>query len=343
MSFKPRRLHLLTLFLLCCTCFRLTGQADRQSLFDYLQTYDSIHILIKTDFRALLKKKDKYQPATLTITSGDELVMAYEGEIRTRGNARKSICFMPPTKLRFAKDDLREMGLSEYPTLKVVNTCALSERDETYVQTEHLMYQLNAAVTDKCFRTLLVHLAYEDTMGKRKPVAFAGFLIEHEDQMASRLQGRVYNPPFFKKELLDRDTYVNFAMFQYMIGNTDWKILNKHNLRVVAVASQKKVYPIAYDFDYAGLVSTHYAVPHDKLPIEHVKERLYLGPCQTDEEVERHRLHFLGCRETITQLVMESALPEKRKANVSRYLDQFFKVLDDPRRAAVVFSDCIDY
>ena len=218
---------IITICLLSISANGFSSDPGNGSLFDHFCQYDSLQVLIKTDFRSLLKKKDKYQSATITISSGEEVVLNYDGEIRTRGNARKSICYMPPTKLRFGKDYLRGMGLSDYPTLKVVNSCALSDRDEVYVRTEHLMYQINATVTDKCFRTLLVKLRYEDSGGKKKPVAFTGFLIEHADQMADGMNGKVYDPPFFKKEMLDRDTYLNFAMFQYMIGNTDWKILNK--------------------------------------------------------------------------------------------------------------------
>lgn len=317
--------------------------AQDVSLFDYLSMHDSVHITIETDFKQLMKKKDEYQDAYLKITSGDSILLDTMGEIRSRGNIRKKVCYMPPTKIRLKKNYLRSRGFSTYPTLKIVNSCSFSKRDKIYVQKEQIIYQLNNQITNLSFRTKYITLTYIDAEGKRDTQNIHGFVIEHEDQLADRSNGEVYGLSYFKPEALNRLSYLRFCVFQYMIGNTDWKVLNQHNLVVIKVPDERAIYPVAYDFDYAGLVGTHYAVPNDKLAIESVRERLYLGPCQNDVEIEMICQEFLSKKQQMLDIINNSLLSDKDKRQTIDYLDNFFEILEDQRSAKHVFSKCMDY
>lgn len=313
------------------------------SLFDYLAMHDSVQVTIETDFKQLMKKKDEYQDAYLKITSGDSILLDTLGEIRSRGNIRKKVCYMPPTKIRLKKNYLRSRGFSTYPTLKIVNSCSFSNRDKIYVQKEQLIYQFNNLITDLSFRTKYITLTYIDTEGKRDTQHIHGFFIEHEDQLADRANGELYGLSYFKPESLNRLTYLRFCVFQYMIGNTDWKVLNQHNLVVIKVPDDRAIYPVAYDFDYAGLVGTHYAVPNSKLTIKSVRDRLYLGPCQNDVEIDLICQEFLSKKQEILEIVNNSLLGDRDKRHMIDYLDDFFEVLEDQRSAKHVFSNCMDY
>ena len=311
------------------------------SLFDYLAGFDSLELVISTDSKSLLRKRDEYQDAEINFKFGDQEVLSTGGEIRTRGNVRKDICYMPPTKLRFDKDYLKELGFSTYPTLKVVNSCSLRDPDQIYVHAEHLIYRLDRLFTDHSFRTIPLQIRYIDTQDKRDDMVFFAFIIEHEDQLADRLGGSIYEGTLFKEEMLKRDAYLDFCMFQYMIGNTDWKVLNKHNMKILRVMDLKEIHAIAYDFDYSGFVATHYAVPHESLPLESVIERLYLGPCMGEKELMACRQKFLDKREEVLAMIEDTPKLGKRALKrCNYYIEEFYKVLESEAACKKIFADC---
>ena len=78
------------------------------------------------------------------------------------------------------------------------------------------------------------------------------------------------------------------AIFQYMIGNTDFGVSANHNIILMQSAKDSTAKPIVvpYDFDYAGFVDAYYAVPNEGLPIENVRQRLYRGYYQDTGRIE---------------------------------------------------------
>jgi len=317
--------------------------SQNQSLFDYVNSFDTIDVFIETNFRDLLKKKDKYQPAHIYLRSGADTVLDTMGEIRSRGNMRKNVCYMPPTKLRFKKSYLRNHQWRDYPTLKVVNCCSFNDLSRTYVELEYILYQIYNLFTDRSFKACKVALHYKDAEGKKKPVEFNGFLLEHEDQLADRIRGNIYGGSYFKVNQLDRQAYILFTVFQFMIGNTDWKVLNKHNLEVIRVESDRTCYPIPFDFDYSGVVHATYAVPHESLPITAVTERLYLGPCLTENEVMEMCQLFLDKKEQIFQLVDKNVTGERHVKACKNYLEEFFRIAANGKNAKAIFMNCRDF
>ncbi len=75
------------------------------------------------------------------------------------------------------------------------------------------------------------------------------------------------------------------AMFQYMIGNGDYSVTGRHNLRILAMATSgpSGFIPVPYDFDYTGLVNTHYAIPGESLGIKNVGNDTSLVPAGVKE------------------------------------------------------------
>ncbi len=320
-----------------------TTKSQTSSLFDHISSFDTVELFIETNIRELLKKRDKYQPAHVYIKSGDYIPVDTMCEIRSRGNMRKEVCYMPPTKIRFDKKYLRGHQWQEYPTLKIVNVCALNDLSDDYVELEYLIYKIYNLITDRSFKARIVNLHYVDTEGRKKMVEFNGFLLEHEDQLADRIGGEVFSVSYFKSNQLDRKSYLIFTMFQFMIGNTDWKILNKHNLEVIKVDSERTCYPIPYDFDYAGVVKATYAVPHESLPIKNVTERLYLGPCQTEAEVREMCDLFLEKKDLINQLIDQELSSERTRKSCHSYLEDFFRIIENEKNARAIFMNCRDY
>jgi hypothetical protein len=314
--------------------------AQNLSLFDFINSLDSAELYIETNVRDLLRKKDRYQPAHIYIRSGNGIELDTMGEIRARGKMRKQYCYVPPTKIRFDKKYLQNRQWKDYPTLKIVNACALNDLSETYIELEYLLYKIYNLITEKSFKACRAVIHYLDTEEKKNPIDLPGFILEHEDQLSERLDGEIYHVSVFRSNHLDRKAFILFSVFQFMIGNTDWKVLTKHNMEVVKVHSERTFYPVPYDFDYAGVVNASYAVPHESLPIKTVTERLYLGPCQTEEEIDEICTLFLNKRVSINQLVDQYLSSSRSRRACHDYLDEFFRILENPKNARAIFMNC---
>ncbi len=83
-----------------------------------------------------------------------------------------------------------------------------------------------------------------------------GFLIEDEDMMAERLGGEI-NPLRLHPDATNQSETGPMAIFQYMIGNTDWSIPNQHNVKMLQGASTRPI-AIPYDFDWSGFIAPGY-------------------------------------------------------------------------------------
>ena len=110
---------------------------DTLSIFDFLSREEMLKLTIETDMNQLVKKKHKeiYQAAILSFedVQGDSL-NRQSLKIRTRGNARKSLCYYPPLKLKFPKQQLGQLGLNPtFNKLKLVCQCKSGATNAQYV------------------------------------------------------------------------------------------------------------------------------------------------------------------------------------------------------------------
>jgi len=130
-----------------------------------------------------------------------------------------------------------------------------------------------------------------------------------------------------RQDMLDR-----VAVFNYMIGNTDWSVPIHHN--VILLQEKENPRPndnliVAYDFDYSGLVNTNYAVPFTDLPIEHVRQRLYMAVCRSEDRFIEILNEFAEKKDEFYSVVSSFPyLPEKTKVGMIKYLDEFYYGID---------------
>ena len=75
------------------------------------------------------------------------------------------------------------------------------------------------------------------------------------------------------------------ALFQYMIGNTDFSMVASvegedccHN-GILLTGDSPGYYYVPYDFDFAGIVDAPYAEPNPRFKLRGVTSRLYRGHC----------------------------------------------------------------
>ncbi len=121
------------------------------------------------------------------------------------------------------------------------------------------------------------------------------------------------------------------AVFQYLIGNTDWSVWARHNIAIVSVkAEPHPLFAVPYDFDFSGAVGAPYAIPPQTLPIHSVRERLYRGYCQPDSILFSVFARFRAAKDSIYAAVR--AVPDLSERDVRGlldYFDDFYRAIDN--------------
>ncbi|MFQ5446307.1 MAG: hypothetical protein ACE5FF_05185 [Saprospiraceae bacterium] len=306
-----------------------------KSIFEILQREDYVELTLETDFKTLIRHKraKKYQPAKLSYFDNDGLPQTWDIEVRTRGNMRLQVCSLPPLKLRFSKKELAAKGMRKHHTLKMVISCRGAKGFEQYVLREYLAYQLYNILTEQSFRVQLAKVKFTDTGGDKAPSDGFAFLIEDDDEMAERCNGKIISGNVFSSRVLNTGECERFSLFQYMIGNTDWYIYSAHNIKLFGENGTSTPIPIPYDFDYAGLVNTPYAAVNDRVPIAHVSERYYQGFCRRKEDTRRTIQLFLDKKEELIGYCEQFPhFDDRSRKYVLKYLRSFYKIIEHPKR-----------
>ncbi len=305
---------------------------------DLLQTDEIIKISLKFDMKTFVRTKHKgeYQKAQLTIYNPDSNIVEKEIRVRARGVTRRSICYIPPIKLNFKETEFDNDSLNDINSLKLVTHCKNSALYEQYLLKEFLVYRMYNLLTDSSFRVKLLQIDYIDSEDKMKPLTKYGFIIESNDHMAERLNGIRINRAGVNT--WDTDSYHTSltAVFQYMIGNTDWAIPVPHNFKLVKPAVPiSSILAIPYDFDYSGMVNTVYSVPDENLGIETVRTRVYRGYClPSNDHYQRLFKVFMENKKAMFSLVEDFELLDKKsRPDILDYLEEFYEIIETPRLA----------
>ncbi|MDH3649200.1 MAG: hypothetical protein OEQ53_05920 [Saprospiraceae bacterium] len=304
------------------------------SVFESLMREDMIHLTLKTNTRKLVKEKMKeaYQPAELTYLDLDGNTITRQVDVKTRGNLRLNVCRYPPIRIKFSKEEIKRDGLISPHKLKLVSCCEPGDLYQQLVLKEYLVYKLYNVLTDNSFRVQLATISIEDTEGKDKPRETFAFVIEDEDEMADRMTGQIYDPKAVTTRALHPSSYDLLAMFQFMVGNTDWFVLNKHNVKFVLNKEAKTLKAVPYDFDYAGLVKSPYAVPNEKMPITNVMDRFFIGKCRDDGQYDEVIQHIMDKKEEI--MAVANSCEELNRSSsdwVIKYLQRSYDILENPK------------
>jgi hypothetical protein len=247
-------------------------------------------------------------------------------------------------RLRIAKKAADPTIFDRERRPKLVTHCRNSDEYEQYVLHEYAIYRMHALVTPVALQSRLARITYVDSASGKPSTTRAAVFLEDEDNLAERLNGRVFEvkgvPP---SQLESYDTFV-MSLFQYMIGNTDWSVPGLHNIQIIQTdsASFPRHYALAYDWDFTGLVRARYSMPDQRLRIRSVRDRLYRGVCPSEPDMARAIAVFNEKRPAI--LAVYDSVPgmEPGIARSGReYVEEFFRVINDPRRVRRdILGDC---
>jgi hypothetical protein len=257
--------------------------------------------------------------------------------VSVRGKFRRKNCVLPPLKLDFKKAGSAYASLG---TLKLVSCCRPIEQYNQYILAEYLIYKMYNLFTEKSFRVRLLELTYRDSAGRKKDIVQNAFLIEDAKDMAKRNNMVEWKNGKIFTEQTNREQMTLVALFEYMIGNTDFSVPITHNIRLIYDKEKQKdrPFPVPYDFDYCGLVDAEYAIPADMFNLENIRQRLYRGYPRTMEELYTVINVFKGKKELLYALINGfNLLKASKKGEMISYLDEFYNILNNSREIESIF------
>ncbi len=294
---------------------------------------DVLEITLRGNYRELLNNRTdipKDYPMVLSYTNNrQELNMPVQ--MQTRGHFRrlKENCTYPPLLIQFPATGFHlSTVFSEQKKLKLVMPC----RGDEYLIREWLVYKISNKITAYSFKTRLVRVKLEDVQNKKTISSFYGILLEEEKQMAKRNGAIVVKTPV-KAHQVQGEAFVKMAVFEYLIGNTDWSVPYLHNIKLIKPDSATAPIAVPYDFDHSGIVNAPYALPAEQVQLTSVRERRFRGYCITDMKVfEDVIAHFNLVKNEIFSLYKNCKLLDERYLRTTlQYLDDFYKMINNPK------------
>ena len=136
---------------------------------------------------------------------------------------------------------------------------------------------------------------------------------------------------------INKNHYQLVTLFQFMIGNTDWSLSQRHNMEFVQ-DEQGEVYNIPYDFDYSGLVNAHYSNPHPQLPIQNVTERMLQYRGKHTDELQETIEFFKSKKSDIISVIDNHAVSFGDSQYVKSYIEDFYEIIETPDSLQQVFE-----
>jgi len=321
---------------------------DSGNILRLFENDELLELTLRFDITAFKrnKSKDEYLPALLTLFLNNSDSLNKEIKIKSRGQTRLTICSFPPIRLNFKKNNSSNDEFSNVDKIKMVTHC--DPGNQNYLLKEYLAYKLYNVLTDYSYRVRLARIKYINTAKNSKPDVEYAFFIEPSEILGKRINGnevltKNLTQKNIKPEIMDR-----MAIFNYMIGNTDWSVPIKHNLTVFAQAMSAKPelgVIVPYDFDYSGLVNTDYAAPFDGLGLKSVLERRYLGICRNLETFTNELKEFSEKKTEFFKVVNDFPyLNERTKKEMIMYLEGFFRDFNKQNIIAYkLLNDCLDF
>ena len=302
---------------------------------------EPLAITLTGPFKTLDKQRDKtaeYEVGSLSY-DGPDGPINIETRYTPRGNFRleKENCSHAQLWLNLKKKQTRETLFANQNKLKLVVQCRDSNRYQSYLRKEYQAYRMLNLITDTSYRVRWLTVTYQDLQGK-KPRTQPAFLIEHKSRVADRLNLNTVDAERISRTELDPEHATLAALFNYFVGNADFSMIAGtggsccHNSKLFR-ADDGPYIPVIYDFDSSGYVDAPYAITPAKLGLRNIRQRIYRGFCTDPEVLDGVLNEFRDKRESLLAIASETDFSSKRSARKGvSYLEDFYDVIDDPKR-----------
>lgn len=328
-----------------------TVPAAAQTAVPLFADSEPVEMTLQLPLRTLVSRRSQRPEVdgTASYTTAAGEIVEFDVEVRTRGRNRLANCGFPPLSLNFRRSQVEGTLLAGQNRLKLVTPCRDGESYEEYLEIEYLIYRMYEELSDYAYRVRPMRMRYIDTQRKNRETLAPAFLLEHIDGLAARVGMTAAEVERVPLDQQDPEALAMLSLFHYVIGNTDWSAVQGpngeeccHNGDVLySEESGGRFVVVPYDFDQAGLISTPYASPSDKLPIRSVRVRHYRGFCSANDHVLSAVARFNAARPAIERLVAEARLGESTRERVADYVDESYRILNDAEeRESEIFGGC---
>src|SRR5262249_14333405 len=148
--------------------------------------------------------------------------------VRGRGHSRRAAqtCDFVPLRLEFTPGQMAGTALAGNTALKLGTHCRSAAIFEQYVLREYTGYTIFNLLTPYSFRTRVARGTYIDAATQKTIATRFALFLEDDDDVASRMGGRVVDQPRLLFRNVDPDYTTLMSLFEFMIGNTDMSIFS---------------------------------------------------------------------------------------------------------------------
>ncbi len=305
---------------------------DTTSLFQEWQKQDALKFDLEFDINLMLSQRNSENtvPAILKFKKGKKEEITWNAEIRTGGRYRLKVCDFPPLRIRLSKEELRARGFSGHNSFKLVTHCK-EDRTETDVTLakEGLVYQIYQQLSEYCLQVKMVRITYRDIITGKK-MTRTGVLIEDDDEMADRLGGELCKDCYgTSPSQIEPKNQLTQALFQYMIGNTDWSLEMNRNVEIMTLRQKGVMVAVPFDFDFSGFVNAPYAVPDANLGLKSIRERAFKGQAVDKDTAKAVCDLFISRKKVIRQLIEKApGLNWDQRQDLLAYISDFYAQLE---------------
>jgi hypothetical protein len=295
-----------------------------------------IDVTLTAPFRQLRRNRTGaavYKVGTLAYAA-DTGVVAVPARVRPRGVWRRQNCDIPPLLLNLSKDSTRNTLFAKLDRVRLTLHCRDQDDYDQYLLKEYQLYRVQRLLTPYTFDVRLARMTYVDSERRDTVARRYGFFQEQDDLFAHKVGAKLMEVQGAGPADIEPYQSAFFGVFQYFVGNSDFSIRALHN--VVLLYKEPVYVPAARDFDWSGAVNARYAKPNPILPIKTITQRIMRGYCAPAEEYEKVFALFRAKKDSIYALYRDS-IGSLMKPNVVKetleYFDDFYEIIDDPRRA----------
>jgi hypothetical protein len=313
------------------------------SVFSFAQNTDGYTLLFQDE--EPLKIKLKYSNKEMNKKTNDstfiETQLSYEDaggwkdidvRLRARGNFRRNTCYWPPVKVKIKKSAAAGTIFEGNKSLKLVLPCMMESDKNDNIMKEYMAYKLYEQISPYHFNARRVDIDFTEIKGrKEKSHQIKGFLIEDDDIVAKRFEGKVVDR-FIHPLAMDAETSVQNAFFNFLIGNTDISVAYQHNAKLLYVG--KRLIPLSYDFDMTGFVNPSYATVNETLGIKSVRDRKYRGFKRDGKIIETVRQLYISKKNNLMSILESHASQfdsEREYKETYKFLNSFYEIIEDDK------------
>ncbi len=302
------------------TSVGLSGQT--KTIFEHLTSSETPKILLEADITNIIagKKTNQYFPGTLTTEDGT----IYKVELKPRGRYRRKVAEIPPLKIKFKKKDITASGLDTFNEIKLVLPCYDTDLGDQLLVKEYLAYKMFESITGASTKARLIKLSIRDLHVEKSKKAMYAILLEDEEEMTHRLKGTLVEEYGISPDSLIMNQAALVALFEYMIGNTDWDVSMMRNVRLIKSTENGKVLVVPYDFDFSGLVGAPYASPSSESGLKTVKDRFLMANGIKEDALKKALQVLKSSRKQLKEICQSKYLNRQTSEDMIAYLDSFF-------------------